>query len=194
MTGELSEAMEDATGVHIAGGHERDQAARLIRSLSEVLVAPGHQTLTRFGGRGYPLTTHPIVGAGNPIAPPLEVELVEDATVGWARYGALEESYPGEVFGGLVAAAFDAVMGFAAARVAGVVKARCLTVEFLSPVPTHRPVRYAATAVSGSDRSVKASASLHPDGESTELARASAVFVPVVVESLETSVDRIQAG
>jgi len=57
--------------------------------------------------------THPLVGAANPLAPPLRVEVRDGRVVARATYGPAHEGLRGKVHGGVIAAAFDGMVIFA---------------------------------------------------------------------------------
>src|SRR5690606_536534 len=61
---------------------------------------------------------HPFVGVANPLAPPLELFETEDGPAATVTYDHRHEGMPGKVHGGVLAAAFDLVLGAAAARAA----------------------------------------------------------------------------
>src|SRR3546814_20883506 len=54
-----------------------------------------------------------MLGRANPLAPPIELELLDDCIIGRATISAAYEGPPGCVHGGFVAAAFDEALGSA---------------------------------------------------------------------------------
>lgn len=121
----------------------------------EVLVAELAPTLrgTRFprdGGIGGPpgddmFVTHPIVGSANPIAPPLVVERADATGVrGTANYGVAFEGLPGYVHGGMVAAAFDGVLIFAAVCAGHAAVTGGLSLRYRRPTPLLTDLVYEA--------------------------------------------------
>jgi acyl-coenzyme A thioesterase PaaI-like protein len=82
----------------------------------------------------------------NPVAPPLYVRLVDQpdgsfAVTGTVTFGAAYEGPPGHVHGGMVAAMFDELLGFAqfSAGFTG-----SLTVRYRKPTPLHRELNVRA--------------------------------------------------
>ena len=53
----------------------------------------------------------PLIGKANPLAPPMQLEQIDDCIVGTVRFGVAYEGPPGCVHGGYVAAAFDELLG-----------------------------------------------------------------------------------
>jgi len=84
----------------------------------------------------------PYVGLSNPLAAPLHLEVVDGVTRGWAVYGAPYEGGTGDMHGGVVAAAFDDLLG--CAQMVGPVAGRTgtLTVRFRSPSPIGARIDY----------------------------------------------------
>jgi acyl-coenzyme A thioesterase PaaI-like protein len=82
----------------------------------------------------------PLSGRSNPLAPPMETQLVEEPDGGYhiagtVTFGAAYEGPPGHCHGGLVAAMFDELLGFAqlSAGFTGT-----LTVRYRKPTPLHK--------------------------------------------------------
>jgi len=87
--------------------------------------------------------------------------------------------YPETVHGGVIAAAIDECMGWAAARA---IKRMCLTgellVRYLKPVPVNGGLQVRAEAVKAHQRMVHTRATL-VDAEGTEYARGEGKFIPL---------------
>ena len=82
----------------------------------------------------------PLSGRSNPLAPPMATELVEEPggsyyVAGTVVFGSAYEGPPGHVHGGLVAAMFDELLGFAQLS-AGFTGS--LTVRYRKPTPLHK--------------------------------------------------------
>ena len=84
----------------------------------------------------------PLVGAANPLAPPLRLEVRDGTVHGYARFGAAYEGPPSAVHGGFVAAAFDEVLGMAQSIGGKPGMTGTLTVRYRSPTPLHTDVRF----------------------------------------------------
>ncbi len=101
----------------------------------------------------------PLSGRSNPLAPPITAELVEESdgsyyVAGTVNFGAAYEGPPGHVHGGLVAAMFDELLGFAqfSAGFTGT-----LTVRYRKPTPLHKTLTMKAwpERVDGRKRIIK---------------------------------------
>ena len=88
--------------VDLLAGHPHDRPEDHV---SESAVA---------GDPGSFLEFSPLIGRSNPIAPPLELALVDGRVVGTGVFGSAYEGPPGHVHGGHIAAAFDEVLGMVA--------------------------------------------------------------------------------
>jgi acyl-coenzyme A thioesterase PaaI-like protein len=84
----------------------------------------------------------PILGAANPLAPPIRVTVEKDMVVGIATYGGAYEGPPGCVHGGYVAAAFDEVLGMTQSLVGKPGMTGTLTVRYRRPTPLHTELRF----------------------------------------------------
>ena len=106
---------------------------------------------------------HPLLGAANPIAPPLVAEQHDD---GWVTvrgtYDKRAEGMPGLVHGGLLAMGFDLALGMASAVLfARPAMTGTLTLRYRAPTALYRDVVYRAVAEPRSERTVRAHGSLH---------------------------------
>ncbi len=96
------------------------------------------------------LESHPLLGPSNALAPPITMHDRErgpdgDGTgpvVATATYGHAYEGPPGCVHGGMLAAAFDIVLGAAAATTQRPALTGTLTIRYRRPTPLHTEVRY----------------------------------------------------
>ena len=88
----------------------------------------------------------PLIGLANPLAPPIRVEADPDGkrVHGHVTFGAAYEGPPGCVHGGVVAAAFDEVLGFANSLSGNPGMTGTLTVRYRLPTPLHTPLRFEA--------------------------------------------------
>jgi acyl-coenzyme A thioesterase PaaI-like protein len=128
-----------------------DEVAAALESLAEVLDP--HRTTTRFpetgleGGvraRSPVWESHPFIGPGHPLAPPVRIERHDDRAVGTATFGHVYEGPPGALHGGIVAAMFDMVLGAAASFAQRATLTGTLTVRYRRPTPLGVPIRYDA--------------------------------------------------
>lgn len=87
----------------------------------------------------------PIMGAANPLAPPLDLEAREGRVEGRVRFGSAYEGPPGHVHGGYVAAVFDEVLGMAQSMSGRPGMTANLTVRYRRPTPLHTELRFEGT-------------------------------------------------
>jgi len=167
-----------------------DAAASALAEIADRLEP--HTPLSRYEGtdgidfksgsgesRAQVFESHPILGPSNPLAPPVHVFPVDDdgVVVATATYGAAYEGPPGCVHGGMLAAAFDIVLGAASVSAQRPALTGTLTVRYRRGTPLHREVRYEGRLdrVEGKRTHVVARALV--DGELT--AEAEGIFVSV---------------
>jgi acyl-coenzyme A thioesterase PaaI-like protein len=119
----------------------------------------------------------PLSGRSNPLAPPMTTQLVERpdgsyVVSGSVTFGSAYEGPPGHVHGGLVAAMFDELLGFAQLSTGFTAS---LTVRYRKPTPLHQPLTMMAwpDRVDGRKRLIKGTCHL---GE-TLLSEAEGLFI-----------------
>ncbi len=109
----------------------------------------------------------PVVGAFNPVAPPVILESAGRTAVGRARYGRCFEGAPGWVHGAAIAAAFDMVLT-AANRIEGVAGPTVrLTVHYRRPTLLAKEAVYEGWVAEHRGRRVLTAGRLVQDGETT---------------------------
>ena len=123
--------------------------------------------------------TGPIVGLSNAVAPPLEftVDPVARLARGRGRFGAAYEGAPGLLHGGILAAAFDELLGVATVFSGGAGMTCELTVRYLRPTPIGVELAFAARLDRHEGRRLFVSAEVEAAGVRT--AEASGVFIAV---------------
>ena len=104
-----------------------------------------HETSLAGDAHGF-FDQSPLIGRANPLAPPIEIEADPDGVHAHGRvvFGAAYEGPPGCVHGGLIAAAFDEVLGFANSLAGEPGMTGTLTIRYRRPTPLHTPLRFAA--------------------------------------------------
>jgi acyl-coenzyme A thioesterase PaaI-like protein len=129
--------------------------------------------------------TGPLFGLSNAIAPPLEAELDPEAGVVRARavFSAAYEGAPGLLHGGILAAAFDELLGLATAFSGGAGMTRDLHVRYLRPTPIRVELRFTGRLDRLEGRRLFVSAEVEGDGVRT--AEASGVFIAVGGDKFE---------
>jgi Thioesterase superfamily len=101
-----------------------------------------------FGGRRR--MYNPAVGPGNPMAPPMRVEIVDGAAVGTCTLGLIYEGPPSYVHGGVSALLLDQILGHAQAERGHLGMTVELSIRYRKPVPLQTPLRIIGQLV-GSD-------------------------------------------
>ncbi|HKY67513.1 MAG TPA: PaaI family thioesterase [Acidimicrobiales bacterium] len=89
----------------------------------------------------------PMLGRANPLAPPIELAVVDDEVRGRATFGAAYEGPPGCVHGGFVAAAFDEVLGSTQSLAGRPGMTARLIVNYRSPTPLQTELRFVGRVV-----------------------------------------------
>ena len=90
----------------------------------------------------------PIVGLSNPLAAPLALAMAQEdgrrVVVGHVEFNAAYEGPPGNVHGGMVAAAWDEVLGMAQSLSGQAGFTGTLTIRYRSPTPLYEPLVFRA--------------------------------------------------
>lgn len=86
--------------------------------------------------------SHPFIGPGHPLAPPIRIVRDGDRAVGHATFGHVYEGPPGCLHGGIVAAMFDMVLGAAASFGQRPTLTGTLSVRYRRPTPLGEPIRF----------------------------------------------------
>ena len=84
---------------------------------------------------------NPVIGAGNPIAPPMRIEIGEASAEGWCTLGHAYEGPPMYGHGGVSAMLIDQLLGHAAAASGHPGVTTDLSVRYRRPVPLDVPLR-----------------------------------------------------
>lgn len=179
---ELADAtrrLMDAAVVTSVSHDQRRKIAARIDELTAELAAEARDTMPwpdpesmRRGERPY----SPVIGAANPIAPPMTVRTLDDGSVvGEATMRPIHEGPPAVVHGGWVATLLDQLLGHAnaAAGVGGFTAE--LTVRYRRPTPYGVPLTIRARTDKVDGRRVHASGEIVADGVVT--AEASGLFM-----------------
>jgi Thioesterase superfamily len=99
---------------------------------------------------------NPVIGAGNPIAPPMRIEIGEDGAEGWCTLGHAYEGPPMYGHGGVSAMLIDQLLGHAAAASGHPGVTTDLSVRYRRPVPLDVPLRIWGRVVGFEGRRVSA--------------------------------------
>ena len=124
------------------------------------------------------LESHPMMGPSSPMAPPISLTRDGEGAHATVVYGHQYEGPPGRVHGGFIAAAFDQVLGAAAALSGRVFFTGTLTVKYREPTPLHVPIQMEGEIESMRPRTIRVTGRMLVDGEVTAEAEAVMVTVP----------------
>jgi len=166
-----SSVLTNADAAAMAGATEQIHAiaARLEDAgLRDMMQLPDEDGMRR-GDRPY----SPVIGAANPIAPPLTVTALEDRTVvGECTMKPIHEGPPGAIHGGWVATLLDQLLGHATAASGNRGFTAELTVRYRRPTPYGVPLTLRGRTDEVDGRRVYASAEIVVDDVVTAEAKA----------------------
>ena len=95
------------------------------------------------GGDAHASFEHsPFIGLGNPIAPPIRMQIIDGRLHARVTYGSAYEGPPGCVHGGMIAGAFDEVLGAAQTMAGAPGMTGRLTIHYRSPTPLHQELHF----------------------------------------------------
>jgi len=178
--GDAVRRLMDAAVLTSADDGDRTLAAKEIEAIAARLEDLGQRESMqsrdvesmRRGERPY----SPVIGAANPIAPPLTVRMLDDATVvGECTMRQIHEGPPGAVHGGWVATLLDQLLGHATAASGNPGFTAELTVRYRRPTPYGVPLTLRGRTDEVDGRRVRASAEIIADDVVT--AEAEALFL-----------------
>jgi acyl-coenzyme A thioesterase PaaI-like protein len=119
----------------------------------------------------------PLIGLANPLAPPIRVAVVDDKVVGHANFGVAYEGPPGYVHGGLLAAAFDEVLGMAQSLTGNPGMTGTLSIRYRKPTPLLTELVFEARVTKIEGRKILTHGTVSADGVVT--AEAEGLFIAI---------------
>mgnify|MGYP001824187483 FL=1 len=147
---QLGEALRDLTSLTIGSEVAVDvlravaaDARQLAATLAERQRRPDEPSSVDDLQRGQ-RWFNPVVGSGNPVAPPMRVEIVDGTAIGSCTLDWRYEGPPTYAHGGVSAMLLDQIMGFAAAAGGHPGVTGRLEVRYRSTVPLDQPLRLQA--------------------------------------------------
>lgn len=172
---------------HVAGRLRRFEHGRRYDSYGEAANAVVAETTRDSveGDEAAPPSGHvdfsPLLGRANPLAPPMEFSIDTSGEVPMVcadvTFGHAYEGPPGHVHGGIVAAAFDELLGATQAMSGSPGMTAYLDVSYRAPTPLHTPLRFESTLDSVEGRKIRTSGRLF-HGE-TLCAESSGLFISI---------------
>lgn len=130
----------------------------------------------------------PIIGRVNPLAPPMTLWAEGSAVRGTVSFGWAYQGPPGHAHGGLIAAAFDEILGFAQTMTGKPGMTGTLTIRYRQPTPLYTEIRVEGAVDRIEGRKIFASGKMF-NGESLT-AEAEGIFISMN----ESSVRKLIAG
>jgi acyl-coenzyme A thioesterase PaaI-like protein len=130
----------------------------------------------------------PLSGKANPLAPPMDLEVIDGVVHGRVRFGAAYEGPPGCVHGGFVAAVFDEILGMANSLSGEPGMTGTLSVKYRKPTPLRVELRLEATLDRVDGRKRWCSARLHAGD--VLCGEAEGLFIAIGLERFKDLLDR----
>lgn len=138
---------------------------------------------------------NPAIGSGNPVAPPLRVEIVDGVAEGTCTLGLAYEGPPSYVHGGVSAMLLDQILGHAHAANAGAGMTVRLGLRYRKPVPLQTPLRVRAWVERDDSERPEAKATITTgEDPSAVLVEASGTFKTPRPEQLERLFGRTRSA
>jgi len=160
LAGRLAAAAQVRALAHALSAHDADDevlaalAEAVAAATRELEAAPrrerilpsfGELVLVSPGSRGrHPMDDRGVAGSANPMAVEFVPRQLEEEAIIDVLFGPAFEGAPGRVHGGMVAAVFDDLMGYALAHVKQPGFTGRICVEYRAPVPTETWVEFRA--------------------------------------------------
>ena len=161
-----------------------------VERFAQRLEALPHRRAPRANPRNPQLNTpaaffdlSPLVGLANPVAPPVTLWTDGDVVRGNVVFGTAYQGPPGNVHGGLVAALFDEVLGFAQWMTGNPGMTGTLKIRYRKPTPLHTELRFEATVERVEGRKIFTEARLYAGDTLT--ADAEGVFISLTAAALQ---------
>ncbi len=125
-----------------AAADDLERVARRFHGYRQGSLYEGFAESANAGGEASPMFDHsPLLGKGNPIAPPLHLEIRDGMVHGRARFDHQYEGPPGCVHGGFIAATFDELLGSTQSLSGSPGMTGTLTIRYENPTPLHTDLR-----------------------------------------------------
>jgi acyl-coenzyme A thioesterase PaaI-like protein len=166
-------------------------ASRLAQFPQEHLFF-GFPEAANAGGMEGPFDYSPIMGLANPLAPPMQLVLRDDAVTGTVVCGSAYEGPPGHVHGGYVAAMFDELLGYTQSLSGSPGMTARLVVNYRAPTPLHAELRAEGRLVSVEGRKITCVGELYA-GEQL-CAEAEGLFISIQGERFQELLEAREAA
>lgn len=158
----LRELIEASMTARNASEAELARATELVRTATAALGRP-----PVLGGPGYTPSSHgdylprsPVVGESSPLSPRFDWSVDAGRVCVVGQFGAAYEGPPGCVHGGMIALAFDEVLGIVNIANDCPGMTGTLTIRYRSPTPLYTPLRFDAWLERRDGRRIQSKAQL----------------------------------
>ncbi len=172
-----------------------DEISETINKLSEIInsldkrpARTGFSETTTIYDDYVWLAHGPMIGKLNPLAPPVQLEEIDNKIVGSVRFGAAYEGPPGHVHGGYLAGVLDEVLGSAQTLSDKPGVTGTISVRYCAPTPINRDVRVEGTLDRIEGRKIFTLGKMFVDDQIT--AEATGVFITLKDTDYELLKDR----
>jgi hypothetical protein len=154
---------ENASVEQMAAAAESFEAATALLAGPRAVDSDGLRRTSRDRNHGDYLPRSPIVGGSSPLAPPIAWEWQPPKIIGRVVFGAAYEGPPSYVHGGIIALAFDEMLGMANIASGHPGMTGTLTVRYRRPTPLYREVTFEAWVVKVEGRRIATRGTLSCD-------------------------------
>ncbi|MCI2417640.1 PaaI family thioesterase [Saccharopolyspora sp. K220] len=169
-----------------------EQVRDLLPALAEVRRERG-QLATVDDGQRPRRIYNPAAGPGNPIAPPMRVEIVDGVAIGTCALGLTYEGPPSYAHGGISAMLLDQILGHAHAANGKPGMTAKLALRYRRPVPLETPLRIVGRVVRADGRWTNSVATISTaDDPDTVLVEAEGAFVVPTAEQSQRLFGELQ--
>ena len=160
-----------------AAAEQMESVAALLQGYHQGSLYEGFAEAANAGDPHAFFDHSPVIGAANPLAPPLRLSIVEGVVRGTATFSSAYEGPPGCVHGGYVACAFDEVLGLTQNLSGSPGMTGTLTVVYRRPTPLRTELQFTGELVRVEGRKVFVRGTVEADGLLT--AEATGIFIQV---------------
>ena len=165
------------------------EAGGLLNRAADILAAGAHEAHPDDPNSYFYFDRSPALGMLNPVAPPMRI-IVDGLSVSAAvTYGPAHEGAPGLVHGGMLAAAFDELIGLPTGLAGFLSMTARLTVRYRSPTPLGVPLVYTASLDRINGRKLTTSGELRVVADGRLCAEAEGLVVTVGAGMFERKTD-----
>lgn len=165
------------------------EAGELLNRAADILAAGAHEAHPEDPNSYFYADHSPALGMLNPVAPPMAIVVDGTSVSAAVTYGPTHEGAPGLVHGGMLAAAFDELIGLPTGLAGFHSLTARLTVRYRSPTPLGEPLMYTASLDGINGRKLTTSGELRVVADGRLCAEAEGLFITVGAGMFERKTD-----